>query len=333
MDYLGFKCPVCEKYFHANDDIVVCPECGTPHHRACYEENGKCFYESRHSEGFDFNDETSGDIGDNSLCKKCGQVNRKDAFFCNHCGAPMTDEPQPNTADRQQNVYSQPGVNIPGGMPVDMFDPLAGVPQDFDMGDGVTAGEVAKYVKQNPPYFVRVFHNIRSFSKSKFNFAAAIFTGGYLLYRKMYKIGAIVTAIQVAMLLFVTYIYNSAEYRGIFEHITTLYSSAGDYTQAAAGMMEYMATLTTFQNFIIVLPAIYELLQVIAMITIGACANRLYFSHCKKNIVNIKAQCESSDQAETRLQTKGGVNTALAVSLMITYMLINYLPAFLISIF
>lgn len=30
MDYIGFRCPVCDKNFHADDDVVVCPVCGTP---------------------------------------------------------------------------------------------------------------------------------------------------------------------------------------------------------------------------------------------------------------------------------------------------------------
>lgn len=28
MDYKGIKCPVCDKPFTENDDIVVCPVCG-----------------------------------------------------------------------------------------------------------------------------------------------------------------------------------------------------------------------------------------------------------------------------------------------------------------
>ncbi|MGN1051081.1 MAG: RING finger protein, partial [Acutalibacteraceae bacterium] len=49
MDYIGYKCPVCEKNFHADDDIVVCPECGAPHHRSCYEQIGKCAFSEKHS--------------------------------------------------------------------------------------------------------------------------------------------------------------------------------------------------------------------------------------------------------------------------------------------
>ena len=41
-DYVGCVCSVCNKPFAAGDDIVVCPECGTPYHRACYQAAGGC---------------------------------------------------------------------------------------------------------------------------------------------------------------------------------------------------------------------------------------------------------------------------------------------------
>lgn len=37
MDYTGKKCPICSEKFKADDDIVVCPKCGAPYHRSCYE--------------------------------------------------------------------------------------------------------------------------------------------------------------------------------------------------------------------------------------------------------------------------------------------------------
>jgi hypothetical protein len=40
--FIGDSCPVCTKSFREGDDIVVCPDCGTPHHRACYSEIGRC---------------------------------------------------------------------------------------------------------------------------------------------------------------------------------------------------------------------------------------------------------------------------------------------------
>ena len=35
-DYKGNTCPVCKQKFKEADDIVVCPDCGTPYHRECW---------------------------------------------------------------------------------------------------------------------------------------------------------------------------------------------------------------------------------------------------------------------------------------------------------
>lgn len=52
MKYTGIPCAACGKKFTAEDDVVVCPECGTPYHRACYKELGHCVNEARHAEGY-----------------------------------------------------------------------------------------------------------------------------------------------------------------------------------------------------------------------------------------------------------------------------------------
>ena len=40
--HTGEKCFVCGQVFTDNDDVVVCPDCGTPYHRACWQKNGAC---------------------------------------------------------------------------------------------------------------------------------------------------------------------------------------------------------------------------------------------------------------------------------------------------
>lgn len=49
-DYTGIKCPVCDKPFQPGDDIVVCPQCGAPYHRECYQQEGKCKFDDLHAE-------------------------------------------------------------------------------------------------------------------------------------------------------------------------------------------------------------------------------------------------------------------------------------------
>ena len=53
-DYTGCKCPVCQQPFDAGDDVVVCPECGAPYHRACYQKNAGCLFADRHGAGFEW---------------------------------------------------------------------------------------------------------------------------------------------------------------------------------------------------------------------------------------------------------------------------------------
>ena len=48
MKYTNYKCPVCNNQFTEDDDVVVCPECGTPHHRECYIQNGNCANADKH---------------------------------------------------------------------------------------------------------------------------------------------------------------------------------------------------------------------------------------------------------------------------------------------
>ena len=54
MEFTQYTCPVCNEKFKSGDDVVVCPECGAPHHRSCYEKENRCFYDDRHAEGFSY---------------------------------------------------------------------------------------------------------------------------------------------------------------------------------------------------------------------------------------------------------------------------------------
>ena len=56
-NYEKYKCPVCNQQFSRDDDIVTCPECGTPHHRECYGLTGHCVNRGLHSTGYSFLEE------------------------------------------------------------------------------------------------------------------------------------------------------------------------------------------------------------------------------------------------------------------------------------
>lgn len=334
MDYIGNKCPVCEKYFHADDDIVVCPECGTPHHRECYEQTGHCFNEQMHAQGYDYQSEHGGESEETDrICPSCGKANDKDSFFCKQCGAPLSASKTENANQQRTNPSGFPEGTGQAGNPffVNVMDPLGGVPGDTDFGDGVTAGEAAKYVKQNTPYFIRIFNNIRSINKSKFNFSAAIFTGGYMLYRKMYKLGALFAALQLAMLIVESYI--TIAYSSLFENFLEIYYNSMSTQDMVGNFIQFMQNCSFTEILVLYLPTLIEVARIAMMIVIGICFNRMYFKHCKKQIVKIKETAGADENPETVLQTKGGVNIALAISLLAAYLIIVYLPNFLTNFF
>lgn len=327
MDYIGNKCPVCDKYFHADDDIVVCPECGTPHHRECYEKLGHCANEELHAQGFDYTKTNGKDADDIKVCPKCGKVNEKDCFFCKYCGTSLSGSNEQSTEKNQAQSNGMPfgagqGTGTPFGAA--FLDPLAGVPGDTDLGDGVTAGEAAKYVKQNTPYFIRVFSNIKNYNKSKFNFSAALFTGGYLLYRKMYKIGSILAAVQLLMM--ILELYLTMTYSSLYSEFARIYTNSMDMSQMLSSYSQFMSSASTTDILVIYLPTLIDLARFVMMIVVGLCFNRMYMNHCKKQIVSIKNNTANGENPDMVLQTKGGVNTALAVSLLISSMIITYLP-------
>jgi len=45
---------VCGKNFKEGDDIIACPECGTPHHRVCYNKTNTCANSRMHGTYFRF---------------------------------------------------------------------------------------------------------------------------------------------------------------------------------------------------------------------------------------------------------------------------------------
>lgn len=87
-------CPVCSQPLNEQDDIVVCPECGAPYHRACYKQAGHCIFEEKHAEGFSYlpEPERADEPESFVLCPRCGKSNPAGAPACGNCGTRL---PQP----------------------------------------------------------------------------------------------------------------------------------------------------------------------------------------------------------------------------------------------
>ena len=352
MDYYNYRCPVCEKQFDKDSEIVVCPVCGAPHHRECYEANNRCFFEDKHAEGFDFKAEYSehkdhnknttdynddyrsnGESQNSSgiiACQNCGTFNVATDDFCSNCGTKLEKDGNPyDRYDRhtqEQNVPLYQGNNKNAQQtpfPTFVFDPMGGLKPEDDLGDGVTVGEVSKFTKNNSPFFCRLFHQIKTFGKSRFSFVGFFFHGGWMLYRKMYKLGAFITILMALMI--VTQLYIERFYTGLMTDLVNATSGASYFGMYDA-MAEFMAGRSQTDQIILYIYSFSSIGQLAVRIICALCANRWYYKHCKKQINKIKTESGTKEAADTALQTKGGVNSALALSLVITYIVISFLP-------
>lgn len=186
-EYTGVKCPVCEGRFTDEDDIVVCPICGTPYHRACYENAGHCVNEQLHATRESWSptsqqaeDERRYDGTAQLRCSKCGTINPPEGIFCQICGCRLGE----NASARVD------GAGGPDPITLNAFTtPFGGVSPDEAI-DGIPVREVALFIGENSHYFIpKMKEQFSGGRASAWNWPAFLFRGLYFLYRKMYLAG------------------------------------------------------------------------------------------------------------------------------------------------
>lgn len=352
MDFIGKKCPICSKKFKAEDDVVVCPKCGAPYHRSCYEQEGKCIFLDLHRSNEAWKDEENEAQDEQKTnaktkkCKFCGHINDENAVICEQCGRNFIEYPYQNVnsyGEDNQNQDFDGFPGFPGVMPV-KIDLMAGVKPDEDF-DGVSGEEISKYVKNNTIYYMGIFKRIKDTGKSRFNFAAFLFGGGWILYRKQYVSGGILTAIMALLSIattYATYFVSAGVLNTIAENLNQLYPRG-------YGFMDFfnaIGQLPLDQGLIAILPYALSFLNFIIMLIIGFTANKTYYKFVIKRIKALKAEqspaivegaSEDSQVSESnkkafneKLMAKGGTNNGLAVCLLVCDMLLSFLPKFFI---
>lgn len=337
--YTGLKCPVCGKTFTDNDDIVVCPICGAPYHRSCYEEKGSCIFEDLHRDGKDWApppEEHAAEpepAGRTVECPRCGAPNDLNARWCTTCGTllPTHQETQNNaTAQGQQQAdrgafQSQPASFIP---PPFSADPMGGVNPIDPMDDKVTYGDASKIVRVRTDYYMPVFRYIKQTGRNKFNFSAFLFSGAWLLYRKQYRAGVLVSLLMVALQV----AYQCALWLLADPALEMLAEQAGLDLTTGAFTNQQLLTLSNLAvqdtwTYLKILSPVLVLLAILAvMIVIGVRGNKMYLRHCVKTVREVRT-AERLGDPDMDFQTLGGVNSMAALCAAICYSIVRtFLP-------
>lgn len=198
VNYENQVCVYCGKAFAEDDDIVVCPECATPHHRECWKKEGRCANESLHAEGYVWKkekavyeetaveEEQAG--GDEiRVCHICGSENPAEVHSCGNCGAFFGER---NGAEGGENDFSNAAYVMGTDISV-----------DEDIGE-VKAGDFAIYLRASAGRYVKKFKRFSLGKKFSFNFAAFFFSPYWFFYRKLYKAGIFLLVATVTLSIF-----------------------------------------------------------------------------------------------------------------------------------
>ncbi len=193
--YTGLLCESCKESFTDNDDIVVCPDCGAPHHRSCYEAQGHCALQEKHSDKFVWqaqrpNTENEQRQASSIICPNCNAANPPLGRYCQMCGTPL--ESSSSAVPNASNAYGQYSQGAQGYGTKQNSASNSNSNINFERWDidGVSSQEISAYTGNGSYYFLRQFKLIlRTQFNMSWNWSALIFNFFYFFYRKMYKVG------------------------------------------------------------------------------------------------------------------------------------------------
>ena len=170
------RCPVCGLPFADTDDVVYCPDCGTPHHRACWKQNGGCANASEHGQGFVWHSQGAPEQASSDVrCPRCGKECAADTLVCPQCG----------------HRFGMPQDNETQGFDYNADFFMRGIDDDpTEDLDGVTVQEAAMFVQYRAADYVRKFKAQRDGKTVGWNWAAFFFSPFWFFYRKAYRAGA-----------------------------------------------------------------------------------------------------------------------------------------------
>lgn len=211
-NYKGNHCPICNEAFADGDDIVVCPDCGTPYHRACWFKTGVCVHADQHGTGFEWKPDAVPGVDDTCVCPNCGTPNPANGHYCNHCGVPLPSNGEDSSRKQEDQgpIYARqngpaphsaaPGSNADGSR----TDAFGGMFRrelgPDDPIDGIKARDWASYLGGSSLYYLIQFLRMdETRRKTSVSFAAFFLGPVYFFYRKMWKAGVIFAAISLAL--------------------------------------------------------------------------------------------------------------------------------------
>ena len=280
-------CPACRSRFNEKADIVVCPICGTPHHRTCYLTNNKCSLEELHESGWTWN----GMLPDEEPEKPTHE--ELSAVISAAIDPPEVDShhaeyPSGTPYEEEQRMFEDKlGDDNPFK---ELFDSLG----DKEIGaDGVSMHELVAYSATSAYHYGRAFKTFRGNvdgrkRKMFLNFCSGLFAPVFQFYRKMNVFGVFTLLLLMAPSLISVMLQDRI-------------------SESSADPILY------WLNFV----------QIIIMVLLCVFGDYIYYRHCVKSIVRFRKSYDGDTKSDDYFMAlyelgkptlAGGLIGALAMS-------------------
>ena len=302
--YTGSKCICCGERFADGDDIVVCPDCGTPYHRKCYLAEGKCINSALHEKNVGWMPDAPEEVPAVSAsavkrCIRCGAENPPELRYCEQCGTPLInmEAPRPFNEERESPRHDS-DMSAENGFTAVTLN------QDSDI-DGVTLGDLARYVGTNPigflPSFIRFAKTGRKISM---NFFAFLFTPVYFMFRKIKGWGIAVVIIMALL--------------SVPDMIVML--ASGEYSDVKIDI-----GIDIKSHSFVLLTQIMLYLTMVLRLLAGFFANYIYYKQARRDITKIRAQGEDKrdDDLNREIILTGGTSIGNVVLGFLIYTMVS----------
>lgn len=254
-------CPACRSRFNEKADVVVCPICGTPHHRICYMTNNKCALEDIHESGWTWD----GMLPDEE--PEPMKPEELSAVITNAIDPPEVDPhhaeyPSGTPYEEEQRMFEEKlGDDNP-------FRELFHSLNDREIGiDGVSMHELVAYSATSVYHYGRAFKAFRGTIDGKkrkmfVNFCSGLFAPVFQFYRKMNVFGVFALLLTLAPSLISVILQNK---------------------------------ITDVND-----PLLYTLdfVQIAIMVLLCVFGDYIYYRHCVKSIVRFRKSYEGDTKSD-----------------------------------
>ncbi len=314
VNYEGERCSKCGVELREKDDVVVCPDCGAPYHRACMKELSECVYQQKHGTADAYKprqerereareEEARRVDGRKELrCSRCGTLNPIEGLFCEVCGTPLKKQVEAQQKQNEQTQgqshqgvppFGQSGPFMGGfgrqvyhNMPYNPYTtPFGGLNPDEEI-DGVPVKDLAIYLGQNSHYYLPKFKQMKERNSNSWNWSAFLLNYYFLLYRKMYVLGTVVMLVMFLLSLPIV----GVNYDLVLQ----------DYSPDTSPLFNKQFLMTMYYVFSILRLGIQGFL--------GMFFNRIYMNRVFRNVRRLREQHGNDQEYHAMLVKHGSVS-------------------------